>query len=126
MTARVAASSAKNSAVGGVQAIHAMLSMAYLFQPSIVAERSPISHGERAGVRGYGLSIDRDPSPGFLASRQIRPLPMGEVTLSSEMRFNLFIIGLHPAERETARDVIADKPDHQRAGNDGQDAGRGQ
>src|SRR5262252_7520339 len=27
-----------------------------------------------------------------------------------------------PAERETARDVVADKPDHQRAWNKGQDA----
>ena len=35
----------------------------------------PLSHGERAGVRGYGLSIKRNPSPG--AAR--RPLPMGEV-----------------------------------------------
>jgi len=34
-----------------------------------------LSHGERVGVRGYGLSIGRNPSPG--ASR--RPLPKGEV-----------------------------------------------
>src|SRR5258707_560921 len=60
MTARVPASSTKKSAVGGVQAIHAMLSIA------------PSSN---------------------------------------------------PAERETARDVIAAKPDHQHARNDGQDAG---
>src|ERR1700722_16847189 len=26
----------------------------------------PLSHGERGGVRGYGLSIDRNPSPGSL------------------------------------------------------------
>src|SRR4029453_7272659 len=125
-TARVAANSTKKSAVGGVQAIHAMLSMAYSSTPSIAAEQSSLSHGERVGVRGYGLSIERNPSPGFLASRQIRPLPVGEVKRSPQMRFDRITIGLHPAEREAAREVIADKPDHQRAGNDGQDAGSGQ
>jgi hypothetical protein len=30
--------------------------------------------------RVYGLSIDRNPSPEFLATLEIRPLPMGEVT----------------------------------------------
>jgi hypothetical protein len=39
------------------------------------AQVRPLSHGERVGVRGYGLSMDLVPSPG--ASR--RPLPMGEV-----------------------------------------------
>src|SRR3954470_21396191 len=32
----------------------------------------------------------------------------------------------HPAERETARDVVADEPDHQCARNDGQHAGGGE
>ena len=34
-----------------------------------------LSQRERVGVRGYGLSLGRNPSPG--ASH--RPLPMGEV-----------------------------------------------
>src|SRR5882757_6214875 len=42
----------------------------------------PLSHGERAGVRGYGLSMNPNPSPG--ASR--RPLPMGEVIPSTPHR----------------------------------------
>src|SRR5690349_10730081 len=33
---------------------------------------------------------------------------------------------LHPAERETARDVVADEPDHERAGDDGEHTGRRQ
>src|ERR1700678_4783783 len=33
---------------------------------------------------------------------------------------------LHPAKREAARDVIADEPDHQRPGNNGENAGCGQ
>src|SRR6202048_1741733 len=109
MTASVAESSTKNIAVGSVQAIHAMLSMAYSFHLNVVSEWSPLStqlgstrvghlelsksdisdfDRERAGVRGYGLSRDCDPSPGFLASRQIRPLPVGEVKRSPEMRFD--------------------------------------
>jgi len=37
------------------------------------------------------------------------------------------LTSLNPAEREAARAiVVADEPDHQRAGDDGQDAGRGQ
>src|SRR6202022_2476489 len=107
MTASVAESSTKNIAVGSVQAIHAMLSMAYSFHLNVVSEWSPLStqlgstrgghlelstsdisevERERAGVRGYGLSRDR--APGFLASRQIRPLPVGEVKRSPEMRFD--------------------------------------
>src|ERR1700676_237157 len=38
----------------------------------------PLSHGERVGVRGYGPSTERNPSPG--SPEAIRPLPMGEVT----------------------------------------------
>jgi hypothetical protein len=37
-----------------------------------------LSLWERAGVRGYGLSLGQLPSPG--ASR--RPLPMGEVKIT--------------------------------------------
>ena len=33
---------------------------------------------------------------------------------------------LNPAQREAARDVVADEPDHQRARHDGQHAGRRQ
>ncbi|GCC48519.1 hypothetical protein chiPu_0032940, partial [Chiloscyllium punctatum] len=36
-----------------------------------------------------------------------------------------FIMTLDPAERETARDVVADEPDHERAGDDGEHTGRG-
>src|SRR5882724_5401575 len=146
MTAKVEASSAKKIAVGSVQAIHAMFSMSYL-PPRNRPERRPLStklgstrvghpklsksdksdfDRERAGVRGYGLSMGRNPSPGFVVSRQIRPLPMGEAKKNPAISCNRTFIGLHPAEREAARDVIADKPDHQRAGNDGQNTGRGQ
>jgi hypothetical protein len=45
---------------------------------------SPIGRGRiaskmRIRVRGYASSMDRNPSPGFLAMLEIRPLPMGEV-----------------------------------------------
>src|SRR3984893_16471809 len=55
---------------------------------------------ERAGVKGYGLLIEHNPSPG--AAR--RPLPMGEVKLSPEMRFDRFNIGPTPCRaRSRAR-----------------------
>ena len=41
-------------------------------------ERS-LSRWERVGVRGYDLSMSPNPSPGFLAAREKRPLPKGEV-----------------------------------------------
>src|SRR5712672_1573432 len=113
MTANVVANSAKKIAVGGVQAIHAMFSIAYFLRRN-ATERNPLSHGERVGVRGYGLSMGRPPSPGFVVSRQIRPLPMGEVKQNPVISCNRTFIGLHPSEREAARDVIADEPDHQR------------
>src|ERR1700761_1236272 len=44
-----------------------------------------LSNGERAGVRGYALSLGPDPSPG---SKTIRPLPPGEVkTLIRKKQF---------------------------------------
>src|SRR5665213_3675844 len=49
------------------------------FNVARMAARS-LSHGERVGVRGDGLSIGRNPSPG--SPRAIRPLPTGEVALS--------------------------------------------
>jgi hypothetical protein len=30
----------------------------------------PLSHGERVGVRGYGLSMDLNPSPGTLVAER--------------------------------------------------------
>jgi hypothetical protein len=38
---------------------------------------SPLSHRERAGVRGSGLSLARTPSPGSLKRSDL--FPMGEV-----------------------------------------------
>jgi hypothetical protein len=35
--------------------------------------------GAKRRVRGYALSIDRNPSPEFLAALEIRPLPTGKV-----------------------------------------------
>jgi hypothetical protein len=36
-----------------------------MFITSIAASPvRPLSHGERAGVRGYGLSMEQNPSPG--------------------------------------------------------------
>src|ERR1700682_1053740 len=43
-----------------------------------------LSHGERVGVRGYGLSLGCSPSPG--AAR--RPLPMGEITKNTRRHFS--------------------------------------
>src|SRR5450759_5224179 len=47
----------------------------HLTQSLTSGEVRSLSRWERAGVRGYGLSLGRIPSPG--ASR--RPLPLGEV-----------------------------------------------
>src|SRR6266436_3271866 len=33
-------------------------------------EVRPLSHGERVGVRGYGLSLERNPSPGLHLAMQ--------------------------------------------------------
>src|SRR5258708_38847988 len=104
MTASVMASSTKKIAVGSVQAIHAMFSMAYPSRPND-ARCNPLSpqlgftrvahpelsksdrsdfDRERVGVRGDGLSMERNPSPG--ATR--RPLPLGEVKESESIGFD--------------------------------------
>src|SRR5450631_3928951 len=60
----------------------------------------PLSNRERVGVRGYGPSSGRNPSPG--ATR--RPLPMGEVYRvrgTSELRF---------ASQKVERDILQDEP----------------
>src|SRR6185437_11518465 len=44
------------------------------------AEARFLSHGERGGVRGYGLSIAKTPHPDCICDA-IRPLPKGEVRL---------------------------------------------
>ena len=65
----------------------AMLSYRSLFGSNIPTTKArPLSHWERVGVREYGLSLGRNPSPG--ATR--RPLPKGEV---AELVFCTFVKG---------------------------------
>src|ERR1700753_2204493 len=78
MTASVDASSAKKIAVGKVQAIHAMLSMANAsLQEQSWWAPSPRSYGEKVGVRGHRHAIGLAESPPHPASRfaRCRPLP---------------------------------------------------
>src|SRR4030081_829452 len=129
MTANVVDSSTKKIAVGGVQAIHAMLSMV-LYPPTKDrgGAKPPLPARRARGGGGVGLSTGSDSRPGPLTRRfaPTSPRKRGEVKLNPEMCLDRVIIRLHPAKREAARDVIADKPDHQRAGDDGQNAGRSQ
>src|SRR6478752_4878247 len=89
-----------------------------LFFASQTVRKIATAETSEITVASHRLEIST-PSP--IGSVRIVSVPKKAIHAMFSMR-----CPSHPTEREAARDVVTNEPDHQRAGDDGQHAGRGQ